>query len=96
MKGKVKGAMFLMNNHKQHSVGSSEQINSAKKKMQFMKHGRLTVSEVQLGLMKKESEEIDFEDFEGISFNIFKEIQFDYLEMYYENTLVNVYNSKIQ
>ena len=42
--------------------------------MQFMKHGRLTVSEVQLGLMKKESEEIDFEDFNGISFNIFKEI----------------------
>ena len=77
-------------------VVAASQAKANTKRMQFMKNGKLTVSEVQLGLKKNESEEIDYEDFDGLSFNIFKEIQFDYLEMYYENTIVNIYNSKLQ
>ena len=61
-----------------------------------MKNGKLTLSELQLGLKTNSLEEIDYEDFDGLSFNIFEEIQFDYLEMYYENTIVNIYNSKIK
>jgi hypothetical protein len=37
--------------------------------------------------------DIEAEEYQGISLNLYDEISFDYLEMYYENILVSIYNS---
>ena len=58
-----------------------------------IKVGRDSVTKFEdLGKCKHELEAAEFK---GISLNLYKEIQFEYLEMYYENILVYIHNCKI-
>ena len=54
----------------------------------------LQLEQIQNNMQNKQSDSDETIE-SGLSFNIFEEIQFEFLYIYYENSLINTYNLKL-